>query len=185
MGLFSFFTNKKANSYGMDVAGNGSLNGNDIPEEVFIEKEGSLTKVSGEEAIDIEYLYKFLSSNYESRGYDDALGNPDTSYMEQNVQGLKNELERTIRRVKTHYEDRIRHLDFHIESRSKSGMVDIVEELKMKRDVAMSHIEKINKIEQDAAHNHGDSQGIFLSYTRGFRRGLAAISYNEVFKIKP
>jgi hypothetical protein len=61
-------------------------------------------------------------------------------------------------------------------------MVDIVEELKMKREVASNHVAIVAKIEEDARNNQGDGQGILLSYMRGFKRGLAAISYHEVLR---
>ena len=130
----------------------------------------------------IELLYRFLDQNYEGKGYDDALVNPDASHLEQNTQCLKNELERTINKVKTFYEDFIRDVNFHIESRSRSGMVDIVEELRTKKDIAESHIAKILTIEADSRNDRGDGQGIIMSYTRGFKNGMAAISHHSILK---
>jgi hypothetical protein len=158
----------------------------DVPEHLFIEKENDLPKTydSTIKKIEnnIELLFDFLDKNHEAKGYDDALINPDVSHLEQNVLALKNQLERTIRRVKTFYEDFIKEIDFHINSRARSGMVDIVDELKMKRDIAESHIQKVLDIESESSNNIGDSQGMIISYTRGFMNGLSAISHHTILK---
>lgn len=191
MGLFSFFNNKNGHSNGLN--GSASPIGQDyqeIPEKVFIEKdapkenkpEGTPITSSSENNIDL--LFKFLDRNHESSGYDDALINPDTSHMEQRIQAIKNEFERTIRKVKTYYEDFIKEIDFHIISRSRNGMIDTVEELTMKKEIAENHIKKILEIEEGAKNNRGDSQGIIMSYTRGFKNGLAAISHHSILKRK-
>ena len=162
----------------------------DIPEDVFIEPEithetkktepveSSLIKNT------INELFDFLERNHESKGYDDALINPDSSHLEQNIRTLENELSRVIRRVKTYYQDFIREIDFHISTRSRSGMVDTVEELLMKKTIAEDHIKKVMEIEEDAKKKEGDSQGIIMSYTRGFKNGLAAISHHTILKRK-
>lgn len=158
----------------------------DIPERVFIEKDeavpqqerGNTTKLEN----NIEQLFDFLDKNHEAKGYEDALMNPDISHLNQNILALKNQFERTIRRVKTFYEDFIREIDFHIETRSRSGMVDIVDELKMKRSIAESHMQKVLNIEEEAKNDRGDSQGMIISYARGFKNGLSAISHHSILK---
>jgi hypothetical protein len=92
------------------------------------------------------------------------------------VIALKNDLERSIRKVKTFYEDFIRQINFHITSRSRSGMIDTVEELTVKKEIAESHIRQVKEIEEQAKLNEGVGHGIIISYSRGFRNGLAAIS---------
>lgn len=166
---------------------NRFLAGADIPEHVFIENEQEVMPKNDSAASlkpenNIELLFDFLDKNHETKGYEDALMNPDVSHLEQNVQALKNQLERTIRRVKTFYEDFIKEIDFHIDSRSRSGMVDVVDELKMKKSIAESHVQKVLDIEDEAKHNTGDSQGMIISYTRGFMNGLSAISHHTILK---
>ncbi|MEJ6980553.1 hypothetical protein WG906_08840 [Pedobacter sp. P351] len=159
-----------------------------IPERIFIERE-----LSGEKKIspnnyvptadnNINLLFAFLDKNHEENGYNDALVNPDSSHLQQNLDALKNELSRTIRKVRTFYEDFITEINFHIESRSRSGMIDTVQELTMKKDIAQSHIKKVIEIEADAKEGTGESQGIVISYTRGFKNGLAAISHHTILK---
>lgn len=128
----------------------------------------------------IAVLYGLLDRNHEAKGYDDALLNPDASHLNQNIEALKNELTRTINKVKTFYEDFILETEFHIMSRARSGMIDMVEELEMKKKIATGHIAKVRQIEEETMQNHGDCQGILMTYTRGFKNGLAAISHHQI-----
>lgn len=187
MGLFNLFKNKTEASENSTRNFTGE-NSTVIPEEIFIERTQPTGATAAKEVIqqadvvtnNLDQLFRFLDRNLESKGYDDALINPDSYHLEQNVDAHKKELMRTIKRVKTFYEDFIREINYHIESRSRSGMIDTVEELKMKKQTAESHIEKVLLLEADAENNVGDSQGIIISYTRGFRNGLAAISHHAI-----
>lgn len=190
MGLFNYFNRKQSN--------NNNSNGNiesetrqtinpEISEKIFIQTEKFPENNSKEQQTvnqenGISLLFEFLEKNYESKGYDDALINPDNTHLEQNIQALKNDLERTIRKIKTYYQDFIREINFHIESRARIGMVDTVEELSVKKYTAEEHINQILEIEIDAKNNTGLGQGMLISYTRGFRNGLAAISNHSIMK---
>jgi hypothetical protein len=185
MGLFNFFNRKNGvpdHLNGADSAQKLS----DTPQGVFVEKDKQLNSGSAENHSSsssehgINLLFQFLEKNYEKKGYDDALMNPDNTHLEQNIAALKNELERTIRKVKTFYEDFIREINFHISSRTRSGMIDTVEELNAKKETAESHVRQVLEIEQEANESRGVAQGIVLSYTRGFRNGLAAISHHSI-----
>jgi hypothetical protein len=193
MGLFNNFNRRNHSENGTESSNLDSTKeqGNlDIPEKIFIEKDvpenNSPRDVIAPDSIEnnIDLLFKFLDRNHEQQGYNDALINPDSSHLEQNIEALKNELGRTIKKVSTFYEDFIKEINYHIDSRSRSGMVDTVEELKMKKEIAEGHIQKIMVIENDAKNNTGDSQGIILSYTRGFKNGLAAISHHSILRKK-
>lgn len=190
MGLFNFFNGKQnSNNNGIDTRQNTlTIPSVEIPENVFLEKEKSTTDLSQVERTvqhldnGISILFSFIEKNYEGKGYDDALINPDNTHLEQNIEALKNDLERTIRKIKTFYEDFIREINFHIETRSRSGMVDTVEELTVKKDTAEEHINQILIIENEAKENKGIGYGIILSYKRGFNNGLAAISHHSIMK---
>jgi hypothetical protein len=189
MGLFSFFNRKDSNSNGVDIT-NPTTQQNlpEIPENVFLEKDKPQNNVNDERTNTvptengINLLFQFLEKNHEGKGYDDALVNPDNTHLEQNIEALKNDLERTIKKLKIFYEDFIREIDFHIGSRSRSGMVDTVEELTVKKETAENHIKQIIEIENEAKNNKGVGQGVIISYTRGFKNGLAAISHHSIMK---
>ena len=182
MGLFSFLNRKNGNN---DAA---SAHKQDIPDNAFIEKDtntnGVATDNNGSASPDhgIRLLFQFLEQNYERKGYDDALVNPDATNMEHNIAGLKNDLERTLTKVRLFYTDFVRDIDVHLSTRRRSGMVDIVEELSAKKETAESHIKKVTEIEEQAMNNSGVGHGIILSYTKGFRNGLAAISHHSILR---
>jgi len=189
MGLFNLFNRKDNNSNGVDTPHlTTQENLPDIPENVFLEKDKPQNNTNDERNSSsptengINLLFQFLEKNHEGKGYDDALVNPDNTHLEQNIEALKNDLERTIRKLKIFYEDFIREIEFHIGSRSRSGMVDTVEELTVKKETAENHIKQIIEIENDAKNNKGVGQGVIISYTRGFRNGLAAISHHSIMK---
>ncbi|WP_276482590.1 hypothetical protein [Paraflavitalea pollutisoli] len=179
MGLFNLFNRQHKNGHDHDLSFANAVG--DIPEETFIEKEQPANQTNNEPPAaplfaGIQLLYEFLDKNHESKGYNDALINPDMTHLDQTIIALKNDLERSIRKTKTFYEDFIRQINFHIVSRSRSGMVDMVEELVVKKEIAESHIKQVIEIEEQARQNEGVGHGIIISYTRGFRNGLAAIS---------
>lgn len=189
MGLFNFFNRKNGNSNGVEIPNRPDNQPKpDIPENLFIENAKPVGNTFNErnqtQPVDygIYFLYEFLEKNYEAKGYSDALVNPDTTHLEQNIESLKNDLERTIRKVKTFYEDSIREINFHISSRSRSGMIDTVEELTMKKETAEIHINQVKEIAEEVKNNRGLGQGIIISYTRGFRNGLAAISHHSILR---
>jgi hypothetical protein len=189
--MFNFF--KSAGKNGAEAPALNGQNPNhnlalpEVEERVFIEsapdRQQAATPVPLVEN-NIDVLYAFMDRNHEVKGYDDALLNPDASHLNQNLEALKNELTRTLKKVKTFYEDFIQEVDFHIQSRARSGMVDMVEELEMKKKIASSHIEKVKIIETETAQDEGDCKGILISYTRGFKNGLAAISHHHILSKK-
>lgn len=188
MSLFNAFSKKQPASNGFGH--HDAVKPPEIPEHLFIEKEKPAesgpedTRVQPANEKGIDLLFSFLDRNHEAKGYDDALMNPDSSHLQQNLNALRKELERTILKVKTFYEDFIKEIDFHIQSRKRSGLVDTVDELMMKKDIAVSHMEKVSKIEEDVHNGTGDGEGIMMSYTRGFKNGLAAISHHTILKRK-
>lgn len=157
----------------------------DIPENIFIEQSAPKTPpVESPETIggihNLHTLYQYLENNLESRGYEDALMNPDSSIMEEQVQYIQNELNLLISRVKTYYSGHLRSVDFHIETRKRSGMIETVEELLSHRETILDEIKAVASIEADTAEGRGLSQNLILGYRKGFRNGFAAITYNSI-----
>lgn len=155
----------------------------EIPEDVFIEKtnQGGNPERNEESEIsqnNIHMVYSFLSKDYHQTGYNDALVNPDTSYRTEKVREIQGDLEIVIWKSRTFYEDAIRELDFLITSRSRLGMVDVVDELKMRKEKADDHYNKILELQKEAIEQ-GESHRLIISYKRGFQNGMAAIAIHE------
>ena len=87
-----------------------------------------------------------MQADYETKGYNDAITSPDDSYRQDNIKLIKHDLNILIQKVNTHYQDLIKELEFHISSRIRAGLVDLVEELKSKKEMVQEHMDKVNLI---------------------------------------
>lgn len=165
-------------------------NNPEIPENVFIEyakpkpKPSMETNETKPEVSDLQTLYRYLEQNLEKKGYEDALVNPDTGYMEEQVLYINNELALLISKIKTYYTGYMRTIDFHIETRQRSGMIETVDELIAHKETVAGEMKIVSSIEEDSRQRTGLSQNPILSYKKGFRNGFAAITYNTVLSRK-
>lgn len=136
----------------------------------------------GDGTIGLDAIYAFFQDDYETRGYNDALTNPDESYKSDNIRLFNHDLLILIDRSSNYYDSFIKELDFHISSRTRAGLIDLVEELKIRKEIVLDLQSKIKVIKEDAISGAGSTQRIALSYQRGFMRGLSAISQSKMFK---
>jgi len=118
--------------------------------------------VNGEKGLDT--VYAFFLNDYESRGYNDALTNPDESYKSDNIKLLNHELFILIERTSSYYEDLAKEMEFHISTRSRAGLIDLVEELKVRMQIINDHREKLTEIKKEALTGSGAIQRIGLSW---------------------
>lgn len=181
MGFFSSLFGKSKNEPVVSITEKGPLN------EIKEIKEGdSIVKSdsNSDESVSISYgssmpidtIYQYLKEDYEKKGYEDALCNPDNSYKEMNKTLIRNMLEVKFKQVKLKYIDDAREIDFHIQSRSQAGLVDIVEQLKSRKITLTEHLHLLEEMENDLKNGTGYTVGMLLSYERGFLRGMAALS---------
>jgi hypothetical protein len=138
----------------------------------------NILSANGDKGLDA--VYAFFLCDYETRGYNDALTSPDDSYKSDNIKLLNHELFILIERTSTYYEDLAKEVEFHISTRSRAGLVDLVEELKIRMQIINDHREKLTSIKKEALEGSGAIQRIGLSYQRGFMRGLSSISQAKV-----
>jgi hypothetical protein len=146
------------------------------------EKTNDMITVS--ESSGIDAVYSFLQDDYESKGYSDALTNPDESYKKDNIRLIKLDLKILIQKASTYYEDLSVELDMHIATRGRAGLIDLVQELEMRKRMVADHKAKVEQIQADIEKEDGMSQRIILSYQRGFMRGLSALSQSKVLNKK-
>jgi cold shock CspA family protein len=141
---------------------------------------GILTNLPVHDEKGLDAVYAFFLNDYESIGYNDALINPDETYKSDNIRLLNHELFILIERTSTYYEDLAKEVEFHISTRSRAGLVDLVEELKIRMQIINDHRGKLTAIKKEALEGTGHIQCIGLSYQRGFMRGLSSISQAKV-----
>ena len=135
MKLFNLFRRNKPSKINENNHDNGQ---NDISRNLFIEERDPLENAEmimppGSAGKGIDEIYAFLQEDYELRGYNDALTNPDESYRTDNINLLKFDLNIVIQKVTTYYEDMLKELDFHISSRGRAGLIDLVDVLKTRK----------------------------------------------------
>ena len=187
MGLFDFLfgTTPKSDQNGMEHPSKGDeqvmpelkeANGLNIETPVTKEDEMSVS-------MPLDEIYKYLRIDFESRGYEDSMSNPDISYRDMNKQLLTSNLKVLFKQVKQIYIDNLKTNDFHIKSREQAGLIDIVDLLKNRKETLENHLAEINKMETDLENKEDYMTGMLLSYERGFLRGLAALSL-ETLKLK-
>ena len=179
MGVFNFF--KKNQPQG------SSNQPSEIPKDILAENynpQQLMPIQSNGQTNGIEAIYAFLQADYEAKGYSDALTSPDDSYKTDNVKLIKLDLQILIQKVNTYYEDLIRELDFHIGSRTRAGLIDLVEELKTRKEMVLEHMEKVKEVGKEVEIDSGMQQRIILSYQRGFMRGLSALTQSNVLNKK-
>jgi hypothetical protein len=156
----------------------GATNGVTIDKNRFIETIDPMPPGSRVKGIDV--IFDYLEVDYEQKGYNDAIINPDMSNRDDGVKLLKSNLQIIIQRVNTYYTDLIFTLDFHISTRTNAGLIDLVKNLELQKSRIQGHLDEIMKI-QDAINNEtGVVRGIILSYQRGFMHGLSDLTQTNV-----
>ncbi len=182
MGLFNWFKKKEENVEPAEAVP-------EIKKEDFVDDSNPKSNSSGTVTITygtgmpIDLIYGFLKEDYETKGYEDALSNPDISYREMNKSIIKSNLEVKFRQVRLRYTDVLRDLDFHINSRTQAGLVDLVRQLETRKETYQQHMKELNQMEQDFYDEKPYMVGMLFSYDKGFSRGLAALSLEQLKKL--
>lgn len=183
MGLFNFFKNnqKKIKPNENQIA----LPANEFPLELSVGENnyGKAVSLNGE-AKGIDSIYSFLQSDFEIKGYNDALTSPEDSNKKDNMRLIQLDLEILIQKVDTYYKDSLREIDFHVNSRTRAGLIELVEELKTRKEMVLEHMIKVDEIKKEIQTGSGMTQRIVLSYERGFMRGLSALTQSRIINRK-
>jgi hypothetical protein len=141
-----------------------------------------VTETSNKEITGIELIYNFLQDDYETRGYNDALINPDDRNRADGIKLIKLDFKILIERVINFYDCKLRDIDFHINSRSRLGLVDLVEQLKAEKSKVLAEMDRVKNIETKLESGTGLTERIILSYQKGFMKGLADSTQSKFLK---
>ncbi|WP_298366424.1 hypothetical protein [uncultured Lutibacter sp.] len=170
MGLFEFF-NKKNKSENL-------IENIEPSEAQFVDDTEPQPENESIIIYNLDEIYDYASVDFEQRGYQDALTNPDTSYKEENIDLLLMDLGIKIERAIFHYSNLLQDLEFHIKSRKDAGLIDTVNQLESQKEKTLKSSSQVKMIKDDFENNEGLSKRIRFSYKRGFNRGLASMSTN-------
>ncbi|MFZ4860758.1 hypothetical protein ACL9RF_01090 [Sphingobacterium sp. Mn56C] len=176
MGIFDFFK-KQHKSTEEKAEENGNIL---IPEKVFIEKIDAESPANLNTAVGIQAIYNYLKLDFESKGFNDALVSPDEKYKQDNLKLIKYDLEIILHQVKTYHDSMVKEIDFHISSRSRAGLVDLVEELQTKKADLLEHMGKVYEIDKSLKEDTGLFERAILAYQRGFTKGLSSITQSTL-----
>ena len=178
MGILSFFKRKDQSDSNSSTENESTSK---IPENIFIEKLDLAHGVNPSITLNgILAIYQYLQSDFESKGYNDAMTSPDDKYKQDNLKLIKYDLEIIVSKVKTYHDSMLKEIDFHIDSRGRAGLIDLVEELKSKREDLIKHVEKVKEIEVSLKTDTGLFERATLAYQRGFTKGLASITQSSL-----
>lgn len=122
----------------------------------------------------IDVIYNFISKDYESIGYEDAMCNDDPSYKTSKISIIKNDLIRLFEQVSLRYKQDMRFLDVQIELMEQEGLVNKAISLKSKKETFVEHLKKINDMHESLEKNEDYMTCMIKSYERGYRKALAA-----------
>lgn len=187
MGLFNFFRKN-------GVEQNGNRN-NAIPDS-DPEKTGTLPVQEADSKAQpgfipqngsengMEQIYTFLQADYESKGYGDALINADDTYKMDNIRLMKLDLQILIEKTNSYYETLLSELNLHIATRTRAGLVDLVEELENRKSRVEDQKNRLKSLIESMNDENGLCQRIILSYQRGFMKGLSAITQSNILNKK-
>ncbi len=194
MALFNFFNGSSKNPVLPNQESDNLQPENfvrkDVPEDIFVAKEEIEREAVNESKsapkifTGIDEIFDFLNENYEEKGYEDAMANPEQSYMDLNIDILKSRLHTKIMQVKLKYQDYLKDINFHIETRSRIGLIEIVEELNIRKESMQNHLIQIEQLALDLEKQSGSVEQVLLSYKRGFLRGISAITHNLILERK-
>lgn len=188
MGLFNFFNRQNGNNNVVESKQSETNITPEIPKNIFIEESEPSNNQSfnnsGYLMEGIEQVYSFLQADYESKGYSDSLVNPDDSYKTDNIRLIKLDLHILIEKTVTYYENLISELNFHVSTRSRAGLIDLVQELNNRKKLVEDYMIKLDNIKKSMDDENGMCQRIILSYQRGFMRGLSALTQSNVLNKK-
>ncbi|MBQ8424177.1 MAG: hypothetical protein IJY36_07985 [Coprobacter sp.] len=127
-------------------------------------------------------LYSRLAENYEKKGLQDALENPDTLYKEQQKEIIISDIQILCRKLQTLYEDRILLVNAQIDHMRQSGFIETTEKLNKTLELFNSHITKIKEIEKEILDRGRCASFIVNTYEQGFKKGVSEYCKNEVEK---
>ncbi len=156
----------------------------EIPKNLFVEDNEPVEvkqEVAGRTDVNgIEAIYAFLQKDYEEKGYNDAIVNPDDSHLKDNIKVIRYDLEMVVERVLNYYDNLILDIESNINARAKAGLFDLVEQLKGKKEMVIKHINKVKELKEEANDEESITNRAILSYKNGFMKGLSALTHTNL-----
>lgn len=178
MGFFNFFRSKPIEQEFPIV--------NELPEikeEDFIDntepeehKPETVYQVTYGTGFPIDAIYAFIKRDFEQKGFEDAMVNPENSYKESGMVLVKNELKQLFEQVRLKYRGDLRQLQVQIDNMQKQGLPYQAANLLARKETYEEHMKKIDDMEQKLENKEASMMTPIYTYERGFLKGLSAKS---------
>lgn len=122
----------------------------------------------------IDVIYNFIHKNLEDKGYNDALDDSNISYMNDEVEIIREDLKMLFRRITLRYNDLCTKMDVNIQVADEAFLSTTVAELKARKRIYTEHLDEIKEMEEMLDNDDPKVQNMIKTYRRGFLKGIAA-----------
>lgn len=122
----------------------------------------------------IDAVYVYIKTDYEERGYNDAITLSDVSYMNKGVSKITNELRVLFKQVRLKYDEALKDVENKIALYESMFMASSLKDAQAKMDLIKSHLDELTQLEKDLDSNAPSMQNMIDSYQRGFMTGIMA-----------
>lgn len=184
MGFFSWKTKSPATE--SQVKENDSTPKPEVDESVFVdysdpnssqdENKKTVYTISYGTGFPIDMIYSYIVRDFEQKGFDDAMVNPENSYKESGKKLIINELKQLFEQVRLKYRGDLRVIRVHIKNLEEQGLSMQVDQLKAREETYEEHMKKIEDMENKLKQEDESVMSMVFTYERGFLKGLAAKS---------
>lgn len=120
----------------------------------------------------IDEIFVLVRANYEKRGYDDAMRNPDGNYMKAGSAKIISELMARINQVTLIYEKFLSDVNVQIQILEEQGLLDMKKTLMSKQLLYEKHLVRLKEMKEIAEKRDSEMMGMVQSYERGFQSGI-------------
>ena len=124
----------------------------------------------------IDIIYGYLHKNYENKGYEDAMLNSNLAFRDMNMNIIRQKILMVFREIKLNYGAMKQDLELRIQSCNAVGLLTTVADLNIQMTVINSHMEELDKLENDFRNNANEASVPLMSYECGFLRGVSTIA---------
>ena len=178
MGFFNLFSKKPQLTEKVEIQED---NRPEIKEEDFVDNSdpdigNNVYQISYGTGFAIDAIYSFIKRDFEQKGFDDAMVNPENSYKESGKTLIKNELMQLFEQVRLKYRNDLRLLQVQIDNMEKQGLPVQAANLYARKETYEEHMKKIEEMEKKIESEEECMMSPIFTYERGFLKGLAAKS---------
>ncbi len=131
----------------------------------------------------IDVIYAYIRQDNCQKGYDDAMVNPDISYLEIGKQLINDKLKSLFDQITVKYKDEIRELDTMIRINETMGLTTTALHLQTRKEIYARHLAEIEAMKKGLTAGDEQFQLMIKSYEKGFKTGIAAKSADLLHKL--